>query len=223
MNVFLVVTSLHIFQLKFCRYTLSSSPYMICVIYLSFLEVIMHLTIEAHMESIWSHIQQWADCLVVGLWLKRQAGKRGSTLHAPPSILCLFGGTSTVTEVTDVLPKEEVYGRSVMLPLFSELSLATIRNCSEHFVECRQTPCLNFLRTATKICFQAPICQMYISAVPLTIKVGLTKGTRTVQTDSDSENRRQSAQWNVLCLTVQVRIMVAGGSMQESESDGLPE
>ena len=63
-----------------------------------------------------------------------------------------------------------------MLPLFSELSLATIRNYSEHFVECRQTPCQNFLRTATKICFQAPICQMCISAVPVTIRVGLTNG-----------------------------------------------
>jgi len=105
MDVFLVVASLHTFQLKFCRYILSS-PSMLCVIYLSFLEVIMLLTIEAHMESIWSQIQQWADCLVVGLWVKRQAGKRGSAAHAPPSILCLFGETSTVTEVTDVLPKE---------------------------------------------------------------------------------------------------------------------
>ena len=37
-----------------------------------------------------------------------------------------------------------------------------------------------------------------------------------MQADSDSENRRQSAQWKVLCLTVQVRIVVAdsGGSMQ---------
>jgi hypothetical protein len=61
-----------------------------------------------------------------------------------------------------------------MLPLFSELSLATIRNYSEHFVEYRQTPCPNFLRTATKICFQAPMCRMCISAVPMTIKVGLT-------------------------------------------------
>jgi hypothetical protein len=51
MNVFLVVTSLHIFELKFCRYTLPPSPYMICVVYLSIFEVIMHLTIEAHMES----------------------------------------------------------------------------------------------------------------------------------------------------------------------------
>ena len=91
MNVFLVVTSLHIFQIKFCRYTLPSSVYMICVIYLSFLEVIMHLTIEAQMESIWSQIQQWLFCLVVGLWVKRQAGKRGSTAHELPSILCLFG------------------------------------------------------------------------------------------------------------------------------------
>ena len=174
MNVFVVVTSLHIFQQKFCRYTLSSSPYMICVIYFSFLEVILHLIIEAHMESIWSQLQQWADCLVVGLWVMRQAGKRGSTAHAPPSILCLFGETPTVIDVTDVLPKEEVYGRSVLLPLYSELSLATIRNCSEHFVEYSQTPCPNFLRNATKICFQAPICQMCISALPVTIKVGLT-------------------------------------------------
>jgi len=86
---------------------------MICVIYFSFLEVIMHLTIEAHMESIWSQIQQWVDCLVVGLWVKRQAGKRGSTADAPPSILCLFGETSTVTEVTDVLPKRKCNAASV--------------------------------------------------------------------------------------------------------------
>ena len=51
----------------------------------------MQLTIEAHMESIWSQIQEWPDCLVVGVWVKRQAGKRGSTAHTPPSIFCLFG------------------------------------------------------------------------------------------------------------------------------------
>jgi len=42
----------------------------------------------------------------------------------------------------------------------------------------------------------------------------MSKVTRTVQadsdSDSDSESRLQSAQWNVLCLTVQLRIVVAG-------------
>jgi hypothetical protein len=61
-----------------------------------------------------------------------------------------------------------------MLPLFYELSLAATRNYSEHFVGCEQTPCQNSLRTATKIYFQAPVCQTCISAVLVTIKVGLT-------------------------------------------------
>jgi len=45
------------------------------------------------------------------------------------------------------------------------------------------------------------------------------KGTRTVQADTDSESQRQSAQWNVLCLRVQVRTLVARKMDQQSILD----
>lgn len=58
--------------------------------------------------------QQWPNnLLVVDAGVKRQAGKGGITTLAPLTVVYPFQKTSTVTEVMDVLPTEQMFLKEV--------------------------------------------------------------------------------------------------------------